>query len=92
MRILLDEMFAGLKEYFEILGWDVLTVQEAGLRGAKDRAVAEYAAKNDLLLVTEDQKPADLMHLKGAKYILISNAMIAKIANEKIKEKYPNLK
>jgi predicted nuclease of predicted toxin-antitoxin system len=85
-------MYAGLKEYFEILGWDVLTVQEVGLRGAKDRAVAEYAANNDLLLVTEDQKPAELMHLKNAKYMLISNAMIAKIADEKIREKYPNLK
>ena len=85
-------MFAGLKEYFEILGWDVLTVQEGGLRGAKDRKVAEYAAENNLLLVTEDQKPAELMHLKGAKYVLISNAMIAKIADEKIREKYPNLK
>lgn len=92
MRILLDEMYAGLKEYFEILGWDVLTVQEVGLRGAKDRAVAEFAADNNLLLVTEDQKPAELMHLKAAKYVLISNAMIAKIADEKIKEKYPDLK
>jgi predicted nuclease of predicted toxin-antitoxin system len=92
LRILLDEMFAGLKEYFEILGWDVLTVQEAGLRGAKDRKVAEYAAENNLLLVTEDQKPAELMHLKNAKYVLISNAMIAKIADQKIREKYPDLK
>lgn len=92
MKILLDEMYAGLKEYFEILGWDVMTVQEAGLRGAKDRAVAEYAANNNLLLVTEDQKPAELMHLKGGKYVLISNAMIAKIADEKIREKYPDLK
>jgi len=92
LRILLDEMYAGLKEYFEILGWDVLTVQEVGLRGAKDRAVAEFAADNNLLLVTEDQKPAELMHLKAAKYVLISNAMIAKIADEKIKEKYPDLK
>jgi len=92
LRILLDEMFAGLKEYFEILGWDVITAQEAGLRGAKDRAVVEYAVKNDLLLVTEDQKPAELMNLKGAKYVLISNAMIAKIADEKIREKYPDLK
>ena len=92
MKILLDEMYAGLREYFEILGWEVLTVQEVGLRGAKDRAVAEYAANNDLLLVTEDQKPAELMHLKNAKYMLISNAMIAKIADEKIREKYPNLK
>jgi predicted nuclease of predicted toxin-antitoxin system len=92
LRILLDEMFAGLKEYFEILGWDVMTAQEAGLRGAKDRAVVEYAVNNNLLLVTEDQKPAELMNLKGAKYVLISNAMIAKIADEKIREKYPDLK
>ena len=91
MKLLLDEMYAGLKEYFEILGWEVMTVQEAGLRGAKDRAVVEYAVNNNLLLVTEDQKPAELAHLKGAKHVLISNAMIAKIADEKIREKYPNL-
>ena len=91
MKILLDEMYAGLKEYFEILGWDVMTVQEAGLRGAKDRAVVEYAVNNNMLLVTEDQKPAELAHLKGAKHVLISNAMIAKIADEKIREKYPEL-
>ena len=91
MKILLDEMFAGLKEYFEILGWEVITVQEAGLRGAKDRTVVEYALNNNLLLVTEDQKPAELAHLKGAKYVLISNAMIAKIADEKIREKYADL-
>jgi predicted nuclease of predicted toxin-antitoxin system len=92
LKILLDEMYSGLKEYFEILGWNVLTVQEAGLRGAKDRTVAEYAAENNLLLVTEDQKPAELMNLKDAKYVLISNAMIAKIADQKIREKYPDIK
>ena len=85
-------MYAGLKEYFEILGWDVMTAQDAGLRGAKDRTVAEYAAKNNLLLVTEDQKPAELMQLKGGKYVLISNGMIAKIADKKIRKKYPDLK
>ena len=92
MKLLLDEMYAGLKEYFEILGWDVMTAQDAGLRGAKDRIVAEYAAKNNLLLVTEDQKPAELMQLKGGKYVLISNGMIAKIADKKIRKKYPDLK
>jgi predicted nuclease of predicted toxin-antitoxin system len=92
LRLLLDEMYAGLKEYFEILGWEVITIQDAGLRGAKDRSVVEYALTNNLLLVTQDQKPADMAHLKGAEYVLISNAMIAKIADEKIREKYPNLK
>ena len=83
MKLLLDEMYAGLKEYFEILGWDVITVQEAGLRGAKDRTVVEYALNNNLLLVTEDQKPADMAHLKGAKHVIISNVMIAQLADEK---------
>lgn len=85
-------MYAGLKEYFEIIGWEVLTVQDAGLQGAKDKDVVEYAKKNKLLLITQDQKPADLADLLGIKYVLISNALIANIADTKIKEKYPDLR
>ncbi len=85
-------MYAGLKEYFEIIGWEVLTVQDAGLQGAKDKDVVEYAKKNKLLLITQDQKPADLADLLGIKYVLISNALIANIADAKIKEKYPDLR
>jgi predicted nuclease of predicted toxin-antitoxin system len=84
-------MYAGLKEYFEILGWNVLTAQDAGLQGAKDKDIVEYAKNNNLLLVTQDQKPAELADLKGVKHVLISNSMIAKIADVKIKEKYPNI-
>jgi len=87
-RLLLDEMYAGLKEYFEMLGYEVQTAQEAGLKAAKDRDVVEYTRRNDLILITQDQKPAELAELTGAKCVLISNAMIAKIADEKIKEKY----
>ncbi len=88
MKLLLDEMYAGLKEYFETLGYEVLTAQEAGLKGAKDKAIVEYAGKHDLLLVTQDQKPAELAELTDVKYVLISSGMIAKIADAKIKEKY----
>ncbi|MGD8544562.1 MAG: DUF5615 family PIN-like protein [Candidatus Bathyarchaeota archaeon] len=91
MKLLLDEMYSGLKEYFEVLGWDVVTVREAGLQGTKDKGIVEYARKNKLLLVTQDQKPAELADLLGVKYVLISNAMIAKIAVSKITEKYPDL-
>jgi predicted nuclease of predicted toxin-antitoxin system len=87
MKLLLDEMYAGLKEYFEALGYEVLTVQEIGMKSAKDKTIVEYAFKNDLLLVTQDQKSAELAELIGAKCILVSNAMIAKIADSKIKEK-----
>lgn len=89
MRLLLDEMYAGLKEYFETLGYDVKTAQEAGLKGAKDRDIVEYAGKNNLVLVTQDAKPAELAELIGVKFILISSAMIAKVADATIKEKYP---
>jgi len=92
LKLLLDEMYAGLKEYFETLGWEALTVQDVGLKGAKDKDVVDYAKNNDLLIVTQDQKPADLAELTGVKYVLISNAMIAKIADAKIREKYPNVK
>ena len=88
MKLLLDEMYAGLKEYFETLGHEVLTAQEAGLKAAKDKDIVEYAGKHGLILVTQDQKPAELAELTGVKYVLISNALIAKIAHEKIKERY----
>jgi predicted nuclease of predicted toxin-antitoxin system len=92
LKLLLDEMYAGLKEYFETLGWEVLTVQAAGLKAAKDKEIVEYARSNGLLLVTQDQRPADLAELTGVKYVLISSALIAKIADAKIREKYPNMK
>ena len=88
MKLLLDEMYAGLKKYFETLGYDVLTAQEAGLKAAKDRDVVKYAGKHGLILVTQDQKPAELAELTEVKYVVISNSMIAKIADAKIKEKY----
>ncbi len=90
MDLLLDEMYAGLKEYFETLGWEVLTVQEIGLKGAKDKDIVDYVKKNTLLLVTQDQRSAELADLVGARCVLISNAMIAKIADAKIREKYPD--
>ena len=92
MKLLLDEMYAGLKEHFETLGWKVLTVQEIGLQGARDKDIVEYARNNNLLLVTQDHMPADLADLTGVKYVLISNALIAQIADAKIREKYPNVK
>lgn len=88
LKLLLDEMYAGLKEYFETLGYQVATAQEAGLKAAKDREVVEYAGKNGFVLVTQDQKPAELADLTDVKYILVSKAMIAKIADAEIKSKY----
>jgi predicted nuclease of predicted toxin-antitoxin system len=84
-------MYAGLKEYFETLGWEAQTAQDVGLKGAKDKDIVEYAEQHDFLLVTQDQKPAELAELKGVRHVLISNAMIAKIADQEIRKKYPKI-
>ncbi len=86
MKILLDEMYAGLKEYFETLGYQVLTAQEAGLKSAKDREIVEYAGKHGLILITQDQKAAELAELTVVKCVFISNLMIAKLVDDKIKQ------
>jgi predicted nuclease of predicted toxin-antitoxin system len=77
-------MYAGLKEYFETLGWEVQAAQDVGLKGAKDKDIVEYAQEHDFLLVTQDQKPAELAELKGVKHV-------AKIADQEIRKKYPNV-
>lgn len=91
MKILLDEMYAGLKEYVEVLGWDSITVQEVGLVGARDKEVVEHAKKHNLLIVTQDQRPADLAELLHVRCVFISNKDIARIIDAKIRDKYPKL-
>ena len=81
-------MYSGLKEYLEVLGWDVTTVQEQGLSGGKDREVVEHAKKEGLLLVTQDQKPSELCELLGVKHVFISNLIIAEIVDRQIRMKY----
>lgn len=55
-------MYASLKEYFETLGYSVITAQEAGLKGLKDKDVVSYAKKNELILITRDQKQMNLLN------------------------------
>ncbi len=88
MKILLDEMYTGLKEYFEVMDWEVSTVKEEGIAGSPDKEVVEYAKENDFLLVTEDQKPADLADLQDVRYVMVSRRSIAKLIDSKIREKY----
>jgi len=86
MKVLLDEMYTGLKEYLQTLSWDVLTIEDAGLKGAKDKRIVEYAAKNSLPLVTADEKNADLAKLRNLPCVLISRIMLAKIIDEELRK------
>ena len=52
MKLLLDEMYTGLKDHLTVLGWEVETVRDAGITGKQDREIAEHAKRHGLLLVT----------------------------------------
>jgi hypothetical protein len=51
-----------------------------------DRDIVEYAGKHGLVLVTQDRKPDELAELLGVKCVFISNLMVAKLVEQKIKE------
>ena len=88
MKILLDEMYTGLRDYFEFLGWEVSSVKDEEIEGAPDKEVVRYAMENDFVLVTEDQKPAELADLEDVPHILISKKDIASLIDSKIRDKY----
>jgi predicted nuclease of predicted toxin-antitoxin system len=88
MKLLLDEMYNGLKEYFEVLGCQVKTVKEVDLSGKKDREIAEYAKKHGLILVTEDHKSAELAELMGGLFFYVDSKTKAKMIYDSIIEKY----
>ena len=90
MNLLLDEMYSGLKEYFQVLGCKVETVQETDLSGKSDREIAEYAKKHDLILVTEDRKPAELSELLDGRFYYLDNKTKAQMIYDKLMEKYSN--
>ncbi|MEM3713236.1 MAG: DUF5615 family PIN-like protein [Thermoproteota archaeon] len=86
--ILLDEMYSGLKPFMKILGWNTQSVEDAGLKGAEDIDIVEYALKNNLIIVTQDQLTADLARLRGVSCILIGLVEIAKMVDGKLRELY----
>jgi len=86
VRLLLDEMYTGLKQHFEILGYEVETIQNTDLKGAEARRVVEYTRLNDLLLVTSNQKAAELAEIIGVKYVLVStNVMVARWVDSELR-------
>lgn len=84
--ILLDEMYSGLKHFLKILGWDVQSVEDVGLKGAEDTAIVDYASKNRLVIVTQDQLTADLARLREVPCVFIGFVDIAKMVDERLRK------
>lgn len=79
-------MYTGLKEYLQALDWEVATVHDVNLVGASDRKVVDYAEGNGLVLVTQDEKHADLASLRRVPCVLISKIMLTKMIDAELRE------
>jgi predicted nuclease of predicted toxin-antitoxin system len=88
MKILLDAMYDGLKEYLEEIGWQVKTVKDLGKSNAKDPEVRSYAKENGYVLVTQDKRSADVARRSGIECVLVSLGDIADLVKERIIKGY----
>jgi predicted nuclease of predicted toxin-antitoxin system len=62
-RILVDENVTWkIREWLKQQGFDTINVSEMGLKGKKDQVIAEYAAKNNLIILTLDTDFAQIYH------------------------------
>jgi len=84
MKILLDAMYDGLKEYLTEKEYDVITVRDLGKSSANDDEVRTHARKHNMILVTQDKRSADIALRNGTKCILVSLGDIAELVNSKI--------
>ncbi|MGD0996434.1 MAG: DUF5615 family PIN-like protein [Candidatus Bathyarchaeia archaeon] len=61
--MLVDESVTrNVREWLKKQGFDTINVSDTNLKGAKDQEIAEYAAKNDMTILTLDTDFAQIYH------------------------------
>ncbi len=79
-------MYIGLKPFMKAFGWDVVTVEEVGIRGTDDLSVVEKAKSTSLTIVTQDSKVAELARIKGVGCVVVGQVEIAEVIDQKLRE------
>jgi predicted nuclease of predicted toxin-antitoxin system len=82
--IIVDENIPkDVREWLSKNGFDIVNVSEIHLRSGKDYAIAEYAARNGIAVITLDKDFALMYHMfqKGTLTIIIIRAKPATPAN-----------
>ena len=83
-RILVDENVPRrIREQLKENGFDVTNVSETRLKGAKDHTIAEYAAENNMVILTLDLDFAQIYHTlkKGTLSVIVIRANPATPSN-----------
>ena len=83
MRLLIDEQLLGCGALLKSVGYDVVLANETGLQ--RDEELVEYAAKNGLFLVTEDNGMASLCKFRDVPYLHLDVSIKARMIVEELK-------
>jgi len=87
MKILLDNQLNGMDRFLRIQGYDVTTAFDLGYTEKTDEDVIKYAKQNNMTLVTEDNKAADLAGTLNVSVIHLDMKMKSKAVIEELKKR-----
>lgn len=83
-RLLIDEQLIGCGLLLRSIGYDVVLVSDTGLQ--KDEDLVEYAIKNSLFVITEDNGMATLCKFRSVPHLHLDVTMKARVIVEELKK------
>ena len=85
MRLLIDEQLLGCGSLLRTIGYDLVLANETGLQ--RDEDLVEYAVKNKLFIITEDNGMAILCKFREVPHLHIDISVKAKMIIEELKKR-----
>ena len=84
MKLLVDEQLLGCGILLRSIGYDVILSNETGFQ--KDKDLVDYAIKNNLFIITEDNGMVTLCKFRNVPHLHIDVSLKAKIIIEELKK------
>lgn len=84
MKLLIDEQLLGCGILLRSIGYDVILSNETGFQ--KDKDLVDYAIKNNLFIITEDNGMVTLCKFRNVPHLHIDVSLKAKIIIEELKK------
>ena len=84
MEILIDNQLNGMDRFLRIQGYDVTTAYELGYTEKTDEEVIKHAKEHNMILITEDNKAANLAEILEVPVIHLDMKMKSIAAEEEL--------
>jgi len=82
VKLLIDEQLLGCGALLKAIGYNVVLANETGLQ--RDKDLVEYAVKNGLFVVTEDNGMATLCKFRNVPHLHLDVSLKARIIVEEL--------